>query len=288
MQPSPQRKAAPRLLALFGSGALVALVVSVFAVSTAIGTLGVSSRAWSALATGLAMCIALLVLSRALQRAGGEPFTTLGLSFDRNRRREFMLGLALGIALFLGVASVQSAMVGAQWEFAGPAGVIAAAPALGVTFVLVLVEELLFRGVALRQLRAMYGDWTAILLSALLFGAYHLVQSGDWAMGAVFTFLMPCLGGVLFGYSAVKSNGLALPLGLHLGGNWVQAALAGFAPVGSEASQAVWRISISATDVRTLTAPDLLPRLPYIAAVVIAALVVWALSQSHGSGARTT
>lgn len=270
------------------AGALASLVVSVSAVNAVIGMLGLSSRAGNVLAIGLTMCIALIMLSHALQRAAGEPFSALGLSLDRARRREFLLGLALGIALFLGVAGAQSAMVRAQWEFAGPAGVIAAVAALGVTFVLVLVEELLFRGVALRQLRAMYGDWVAILLSALLFGAYHLVQSDTWAMGAVFAFLMPCLGGLLFGYAAVKSDGLALPLGLHLGGNWVQSALAGFAPVGSEGTHAVWRIAVSVADIRTLTAPDVFPRLPYLAGVAVSALAVWALSRSRGFGAHTT
>jgi uncharacterized protein len=120
-----------------------------------------------------------------------------------------------------------------------------------------------------------------VLLSAFLFGVYHLMQSDHWAMGAVFTFLMPCLGGVLFGYAAVTSNGLALPLGLHLGGNWVQSALAGFAPLGSEAPLAMWQIPLSVAAVQTLTAPDLLPRLPYIAGVTLAAVVVWAMSRSQ-------
>jgi membrane protease YdiL (CAAX protease family) len=245
--------------------------------------------AWlSTTATGLILCLALVALSQLVLRSAGEPFSVLGLSLERSRRHEFVVGFAIGLTLFLGVAGAQSVMVGARWEFTGSAGLLVAASAFGVTIVLVLVEELMFRGVALRQLRCIFGDRAAILLSAVLFGVYHLIQSDNWGMGAAFSFLMPCLGGVLFGIAAVQSRGLALPLGLHLGGNWVQAALTGFAPVGTGATDAVWRIPVSATDIRTLTAPDALPRLPYMAGVALATFAVWALTRSHRGGARTT
>ena len=42
-------------------------------------------------------------------------------------------------------------------------------------------------------------------------------------MGWVFRLGMPTLGGLVFGVAMIRSGGLALPIGLHLGGNWVQA-----------------------------------------------------------------
>jgi membrane protease YdiL (CAAX protease family) len=41
---------------------------------------------------------------------------------------------------------------------------------------------------------------------------------------------MPALGGVVFGWAAVRSSGLALPIGLHLGGNRIQASVLSFQP----------------------------------------------------------
>jgi len=123
-------------------------------------------------------------------------------------------------------------------------------------------------------MRALCGDRAAILLSAILFGAYHVAQSHDWAMGAVFRFLMPTLGGLLFGWAALRSRGLALPLGLHLGGNWVQSSIAVFAPNVLPADapvQALWRIPITVHDVRLLTAPDLAPHLPYVIVIIVSA-----------------
>jgi len=200
------------------------------------------------------------------------------------------MGFAVSTALFLAVAWTQSAAVGASWHFQGARGVAPALVGLLLMACMVLAEELLFRGVGLRYLRALYGDRAAIGLSALLFAAYHLVGSQDWGMGAVFRFVMPAIGGLLFGWAALRSRGLALPIGLHLGGNWVQASVAGFAPptVPAEGVQTLWRIPISATDVQVLVAPDLLPRLPHILAIGAAALATWMFLRSrHGPRNRT-
>ena len=70
-------------------------------------------------------------------------------------------------------------------------------------------------------------------------------------MGLVFQFLMPTIGGLLFAWAAIRSGGLALPIGLHLGGNWVQASVAVFgphpAPGAAESFAGLWRIPISAS-----------------------------------------
>jgi membrane protease YdiL (CAAX protease family) len=141
---------------------------------------------------------------------------------------------------------------------------------------MVLAEELVFRGVGFRYLRAAVGDWPAIVLSALVFGGYHLIGSQNWGMGLAFQFLGPAVGGLLFGWAAVRSEGLALSIGLHWGGNWIQAGIVGFSSVGDiTAPQSLWRIPITAADFRLLMAPDLLPRLPYFAAIAVGAGLTW-------------
>jgi hypothetical protein len=107
-----------------------------------------------------------------------------------------------------------------------------------------------------------------------VFGGYHLIGSQNWGMGLVLQFLTPTLGGLLFGWAAVRSGGLALPIGLHWGNNWVQAGVTGFSPVADLApAQTLWRIPITAEDFRLLMAPDLFPRLPYFAALVTGAVL---------------
>jgi len=152
----------------------------------------------------------------------------------------------------------------------------AALSALPLVGAMVCAEELLFRGVGLRYLRNACGDCTAIAMTAVAFGVYHLAGSGYWGIGAFFQFLMPCLGGVLFAWAAIRSNALSLPIGLHLGGNWVQASVAGFHVGPADgAVDAVWRIPITTSDVHVITAPDVAVRLPYLAALALAAVGIY-------------
>jgi membrane protease YdiL (CAAX protease family) len=143
-----------------------------------------------------------------------------------------------------------------------------------LTACMVLAEELLFRGLLLRNLRATWGDWPAIRLSALFFGVFHVIGSPNWGMGLGFQFLLPALGGMFFAWAAVRSGGLALPIGLHWGGNWIQASVAGFSSP-AEPTRALWQIPISASDFQRLTAPDFLVHLPYLAAMATGIGLIW-------------
>jgi membrane protease YdiL (CAAX protease family) len=265
-------------LVMFALGAAASLAFAIFAAGAALGLAG-SVRPLVAMALVSAFTsAALLLLTAGLLWRQGVGLSVLGLPLNRLRLHELAAGFVVSAALFLAVAAVQSFIVRAPWLFQGGRGLMAAIADLPLIVSLVLVEELLFRGFALRTLRALCGDRAAIALSAVAFGAYHVVGTHYWAMGAVFQFLMPVLGGLLFAWAAVRTGGLALPIGLHLGGNWVQASVAAFSPVSPAAAEpihAVWRIPISAADVQALTAPDVLPRLPYMLAMAMAAVLTW-------------
>lgn len=273
----------PRRLAAFVAGAAAAIVVGIPVTAFITVPLGVSQTPIAMAVASAVMATGILALSAMLLRSEGETLRSLGLPLDSTRARQFALGFLVSTALFLAVAWAQSALVGATWSFQGGRGVASALVGLVLVTCMVLFEELLFRGLALRYLRRLSGDGVAIVVSALAFGAYHLIGSNDWAMGAAFRFLMPALGGLLFGWAAVRSNGLALPIGLHLGGNWVQASVAGFSPAWdtSVVGQALWQIPITASDMQRLVAPELLPRLPYLLALAIAAAVTWVYLRPH-------
>jgi CAAX protease family protein len=217
-------------LVLFFAGAAASLVLAIAAGSTATGMLGGARPLVAMALIGALACAGLLLVTMALRRLGGAGLPALGLPLDRRRLGELAAGFAVTSTLFLAVAAVQSAMVGATWQFSGVAGLFGALADLPLVLCLVLAEELLFRGAALRSLRELAGDGWATALTAVAFGAYHLIGSQNWAMGLAFQFLMPTLGGLLFAWAAVRSGGLALPIGLHLGGNWVQASVAVFVP----------------------------------------------------------
>ena len=266
-------------LVVFIAGAAASLVAAIVAGSAAIGVLGgMRPLAGMALISALASA-GMLLVTMALRRLGGAGLEALGLPGDGRRFGELAAGFVITSTLFLAVAAVQSAMVGATWQFTGLRGLAGALADLPLVLCLVLAEELLFRGAALRSLRELAGDRWAIVLTAVAFGLYHVLGTQYWAMGLAFQFLMPTIGGLLFAWAAVRSGGLALPIGLHLGGNWVQASVAVFGPQATpgatEATAGLWRIPISASDVQVLTAPDILPRLPLVLAFAIAAALTW-------------
>ena len=270
-------------LGVFVFGAAMCVVVAVVSGGMLGGLAGgLTPQRMAALVSAL-MCGLLLALCSAMLRQEGVALSALGLPRGR-RWRELAAGFAVTAVLFAGVAWVQSAVVGADWRFEGPAGVRAALSALPLVAAMVCAEELLFRGLGLRYLRRACGERAAIAITAMAFGAYHLVGSGYWAIGAFFQFLMPCLGGLLFAWAAIRSEGLSLPIGLHLGGNWVQASVAGFHVGPSEgAIDAMWRIPITPTDVHAITAPDIAARLPYLAALALAAAMTWVLLKRESS-----
>jgi hypothetical protein len=93
-----------------------------------------------------------------------------------------------------------------------------------------------------------------------------------WGMGAFFTFAMPLCGGIVFGWASIRTRG-ALPIGLHLGGNWIQASVLSFRPASDAAAPSVlWTAYLTETQHRALYAPDLVAHLPYLATLVVAAL----------------
>ncbi|GAA2687743.1 hypothetical protein GCM10010428_60960 [Actinosynnema pretiosum subsp. pretiosum] len=144
-------------------------------------------------------------------------------------------GRWFGPGLLLGVAAVGLLAWGLMLD-----GVLRWTPNAGFTAPLaltgtayfcfaVLLEELVFRGYALRRLAEVWGPKVAVGGLAVLFGGYHLlvlgaapsVKSGGFGE-LLWTAAGPAIGAVVFGVAALRTGGIALPVGLHLGWNWAQ------------------------------------------------------------------
>jgi uncharacterized protein len=75
-------------------------------------------------------------------------------------------------------------------------------------------EELVFRSYSLRSLDYSFSSAVALVFITVIFVLEHVVAGMTWKMAVIGS----GLGGILFGLSALKTKGLALPLGLH--GAW--------------------------------------------------------------------
>lgn len=232
--------------------------------------MGASQAASAWLFPGI-VCVLLLGATWGGLRSDRSGLRALGLVPTRRRVTEFGMGFVMAAVIFVVVALVRAASVGAGWVFDPVAGARAALVGLPLSFILLFPEELLFRGFAFRKAEELWGASAALAASSLAFGAYHVVGSGYSGTGALWLFVTPALGGLLFGLAALRTRGLALPTGLHLGANWINASIFG---LGFERGDALWSAPLTGAQIAHLTAPDVLPHLPYLTAVGLLTTVV--------------
>jgi len=83
---------------------------------------------------------------------------------------------------------------------------------------LALREELAFRGYPLRSLNYGIGAWKAQIIIAMIFSLEHLAGGYTWMQA----FFGAGIGAILFGIAALKTKGIALPIGLHAAWNFGQ------------------------------------------------------------------
>lgn len=86
-------------------------------------------------------------------------------------------------------------------------------------YILVAVrEELAFRGYPLFSLNYRLGLWASQLIILVIFSLEHVAGGMTWWEA----FLGPGTGALLFGFAALKTKGIALPVGLHAAWNFGQ------------------------------------------------------------------
>ncbi|UZN03865.1 CPBP family intramembrane glutamic endopeptidase [Cellulomonas sp. S1-8] len=97
-----------------------------------------------------------------------------------------------------------------------------------------VAEELMFRGLLFRLVEERTGTWVALVVSAVLFGAIHLMNPDASLWGAVAIAVEA--GGVL-GAAYAATRTLWLPIGLHLGWNFALGGVFGAEVSGSDMTQ---------------------------------------------------
>jgi membrane protease YdiL (CAAX protease family) len=143
----------------------------------------------------------------------------VGLGWSPASGRNLLLGLASGIAaavaillgpLLAGAAELVKAPEGqAQW------------PAIVMLLVILVFggigEELLFHGYGFQVLLGALGPFATILPVSVLFALAHGGNLNVSTLGLINTGLW----GVVLGYAFWRSGDLWLPIGLHVGWNWM-------------------------------------------------------------------
>jgi membrane protease YdiL (CAAX protease family) len=178
-----------------------------------------SPRLWTQLVGQAIVLIAAFLPALGFARLEKRPFGSYGLPGKAAFGRNFWIGAVWGFAglslLLLAIGLSGDFQLGglAQhglrlWEFAAFWGVLF----LGVSF----FEEFLFRGYSLFTLTEPMGFWPAALLLSVIFGALHLGNQGEAAIGAFAAGLI----GLFFCLTVRRTGNLWFAVGFHAAWDW--------------------------------------------------------------------
>jgi uncharacterized protein len=156
------------------------------------------------------------------------PFRYLGISVMPSARK--WLKYLVVIGLFLSAQVAFQSIVGEKAPSLAGTSVSITLPGMLTLVVSPFLEELLFRGLLLHELAALLPNWTANLLTSLLFAGIHLPfwlshggMSGALLANTAGVFIFSLLAGWLY----LDSSSIWPPTVAHIANNCVAALLAG-------------------------------------------------------------
>jgi len=153
-----------------------------------------------------------------------RDFSTLGLTLQPGWGRELSIGLAFGTALQLIVLAILSVTHSVHYSAAGAYNFHfwkQAAASLLLFAIAATVEELSFRGYALKWLIWSIDPPAALVLSSILFGVGHLLNPGATFFSTVNT----ALAGLMLAIPYVRTRSMWMQIGLHWSWNFILATV---------------------------------------------------------------
>ena len=139
----------------------------------------------------------------------------IGFIPGRKEGIRFVSGFTIGFIMVMLQVLITLCFGHYQIKLEQSVSFISCLPFLFLYFFAALREELVSRSYTLRSLNYATGPITAIIITTVLFITEHIVAGMDWRMAI----LGNGLGAILFSVAALKTKGLALPLGLHFAWN---------------------------------------------------------------------
>lgn len=155
---------------------------------------------------------------------GKKNLSVLGLAFTKVRMKYFLVLFVISALLSATAFLLRMYLAKEVYAFNQALTTKTILLETWYQFRSVFTEELLCRGALLYILIRKTGQATAILISSILFAAFHWMNAGVWGnliqMSIVFTFTFAM--GLLLAYSYARTFSLLLPLAIHFGWNLTQ------------------------------------------------------------------
>jgi membrane protease YdiL (CAAX protease family) len=256
---------------------LIIQLAVVAAIALAGSTLA-GAVAWNPALTlilGLATAVAALLgytwaVRRTERRAPDELSRTGAVSA---LARGTLLGVGLFAAVILNIAVLGGYQI---LGWGSPAGVVAL---FGFMAAAAVTEELLFRGILFRIVEQWAGTWTALVLTAVLFGLSHLFTPHATLWGAT---AIAIEAGAMLAAAYAATRTLWVPIGLHFGWNYAASAVFSTEVSGNNTPDGLLRAVTTGPTV--LTGGDFGPEAGVHAVLFGAALTVVFLWLAHRRG----
>jgi membrane protease YdiL (CAAX protease family) len=168
-----------------------------------------------------------------------RSLVSLGLSFGRQIRKDFVMGLIWG-------AAMATAVFGLFWIF-GLAHIRHIQFSLGSLLMVAVTmaftaaqEELLMRGYLLNNLMQSTNKFLSLLLVSVVFTVVH-AQNPNLTVAAILNII---LAGLCLGIYYIYRKNLWFPIGLHIAWNWFQGPVFG-SPVSGIQMQSIFVIEFT-------------------------------------------
>lgn len=184
----------------------------------------------------LQIVLALLILSwLSIYLAEKRNIFRIWITPVKQRLNEFYFGFVLMGTLSLLTQLLFTLIHGTNWTISDELTISKFLYSSAYDFSSVVFEELLFRGVLLYLLIAYLNEHKAIAISAIAFGIYHWFTYGIWGnlLGMTLVIITTGFMGYVFAKAYSKTNSVMLPIGLHIGWNWINNSVFSNGPNGN-------------------------------------------------------
>lgn len=119
---------------------------------------------------------------------------------------------------------------------------------LTVAFTVAIFEETMIRGIVFRIAEEKLGSYISLVLSAIIFGALHLINPDSSFTSAA---CVAVEGGLLLGAAYIFARSLWLPIAIHFAWNFMQSGIFGAITSGNEKTNSLFTTEITGPELIT-------------------------------------
>jgi CAAX protease family protein len=175
-------------------------------------------KPWASMVYGITGTFAALIATFTFLKHERKTFADVWLTFESLTILKFLAGFVGGTILGAIMFSMLVAFTDLRFH-KNPLAINGWAIMDYLAFLpLGLMEEIGFRGYSFVSLHRKYDLRITQFIVAIAFALYHII-GGQEVIGS---FLGPGVWAYVFGYAAIRSRGIALPLGIHMALNVIQ------------------------------------------------------------------